>query len=610
MKFFTDWLDQRTGYRKLLEEALREVIPGGSRWRYVWGSALSFAFIFQVITGIFLWMHYSPSAQTAWESVFFIQTQVPFGWLLRGMHHFMADVMMVLLVLHLTQVFIDRAYAAPREVNFIFGVALMGLTLALALTGYLLPWDQKGYWATKVATSIVGLTPVIGPDLQRVVVGGAEYGHHTLTHFFALHAGVLPILFVLLVVGHIALFRRHGIKAKEPYKKPTEFFWPDQVLKDAVAALAVMLAVGFLSVKTNLLNPEAMLGAELTAPADPSNPYPARPEWYFLFLFQFIELPPFRGEGAVLGAIIIPTLTMGFLCLMPFWGRWKVGHFFNTVILLFLAGGVVYLTTVAVLHDRHNESYQHEKEWAEKVAHRAIELASAPGRIPRAGALTLLKDDPYVQGPQIFADKCASCHRYDGHDGMGSTVEDEPSASDLKGFGSRDWVRGILTPDAVGGPKYFGATAHAEGEMVKWVQDNIPDMDPEDLELIITSLSAEAQLPYQAELDAADAEAIEEALENEHLYEMGRTDCHEYHYPDDTVDAPQLTGYASREWTIEFIANPGHERFYGEDNDRMPAYRKDGILSDRQIELVVDWLREDWYRPAVVEDAPLAQSGP
>src|SRR5882672_7663466 len=142
MKAVLDWLDQRTGYRKITHEALYENIPGGSRWRYVWGSTLTFTFAVQVITGIFLWMAYSPSDQTAWESVYYIQNEMQGG-----------------LVLHLMQVIIDGAYRAPREVNFWLGLILMQLVLGLSLTGYLLPWDKKGYWATRVATNLLSVVP-------------------------------------------------------------------------------------------------------------------------------------------------------------------------------------------------------------------------------------------------------------------------------------------------------------------------------------------------------------------------------------------------------------------------------------------------------------------
>ncbi|MBI3414208.1 MAG: cytochrome b N-terminal domain-containing protein, partial [Verrucomicrobia bacterium] len=240
MKSIADWLDERTGFRRLTREALLENVPGGSRWRYVWGSTLTFTLAVQMITGIVLWLAYSPSSQTAWESVYYIQHEMWGGWFLRGLHHYTAQAMNVLLVLHLMQVVIDGAYKAPREVNFWFGVLMLQLVLGLSLTGYLLPWDQKGFWATKVATNIAGITPLIGPALQRIIVGGVDYGHHTLTRFFALHAGVLPAGIIVLLVGHIYVFRRHGVTAKRPLKGPDAPFWPDQVLKDVVACLAVL----------------------------------------------------------------------------------------------------------------------------------------------------------------------------------------------------------------------------------------------------------------------------------------------------------------------------------------------------------------------------------
>ena len=225
MKRLLDWIDDRTGIAKLTREALFESVPGGARWRYVWGSTLSFAIMIQFITGIFLWMAYSPSATTAWESVYYIQNEMSYGWLLRGIHHWTAQIMVVLLLLHLVQVVIDSAYRAPREFNFWFGVILLFITLAISLTGYLLPWDQKGFWATKVATNLAGIVPFIGDDIQKVIIGGSDYGHHTLTRFFALHAGVLPGALVALIVVHIYLFRRHGITEAKPATRAVALYY-------------------------------------------------------------------------------------------------------------------------------------------------------------------------------------------------------------------------------------------------------------------------------------------------------------------------------------------------------------------------------------------------
>ncbi|MCA9071740.1 MAG: cytochrome b N-terminal domain-containing protein, partial [Planctomycetaceae bacterium] len=235
MKKFLDWLDHRTGMRDLMHEALYERIPGGARWRYVWGSTLVFTFVLQMITGFFLWTAYSPSAQTAWESVYYINEVMTLGRIVRGMHHFAAQAMVVLMALHLMQVIIDGAYKAPREINFWLGIILMQIVLGLSLTGYLLPWDQKGYYATKVSTNIASATPVVGEQVQQLVQGGTEYGHHTLTRFFALHTGLLPFLLLSFLGLHIYVFRRHGITVPDEERAPATTFWPDQVLKDAVA---------------------------------------------------------------------------------------------------------------------------------------------------------------------------------------------------------------------------------------------------------------------------------------------------------------------------------------------------------------------------------------
>src|SRR5437899_2088832 len=404
-----DYVDHRTGCRKLVHEALYENVPGGARWRYVWGSTLTFALAVQFITGIFLWMGYSPSSQTAWESVYYIQDVMAGGWLLRGLHHFMAHAMIVLLVLHLMQVVIDGAYKAPREVNFWFGVMLLQLVLALSLTGYLLPWDQKGYWATKVATNLVVAVPWVGPGLQKLIIGGPDYGHLTLTRFFALHAGLIPGLIVGLLTAHTYLFRRHGLTAKLPKRRPDSAFWPDQVLKDAVACLAVLAAVLFLIVRHRLTSSHGPLGAELGAPADPSEPYSAaRPDWYFLFLFQFLKF--FPGGTELWGAIVIPGLIMLVIFLMPLIGRWNLGHRFNIGLLFALLGGAGLLTYLAMAEDRHNANYREAAKAAEEEAQRVRVLAQSPAGIPPEGAVTLLRNDPLTQGPKLFAQKCASCH--------------------------------------------------------------------------------------------------------------------------------------------------------------------------------------------------------
>ena len=557
-----------------------------------------FALFVQLVTGIILWMAYSPNATGAWESVYFIQYEMTGGWMLRGIHHYMAQITTVLLILHLMQVVIAGAYEAPREINFWFGLGLLGLVLGLSLTGYLLPWDEKGYWATKVATSIASISPVIGPELQRTLIGGADYGHHTLTRFFALHAGVLPLAMIGLIAGHVFLFRRHGVTTEQPPRGRDGVFWPDQVLKDAVACLAVMAVVMFLVLRTG--------GAHLGAPADPTEPYAAaRPDWTFMFLFQWLKYFPAGME--VLGAIIIPGIIAGLVALMPFIGRWRLGHRFNLGLLLAVLAGAGLLTRMAYAQDGADPAFQAAKAGAEATAERVKELARAPTGIPPTGALSLLRSDPLVQGPRIFASSCASCHRFDGHDGLGGTPTDPPSAPDLKGFASRDWIEGLLDPERIETDAYFGGTAFARGRMVRFVTRQVARFDAErqvGLESIIAALSAEANLPMQVDVDRSESAAIAAGRAMMSDSTINCTRCHAFYDAGrEEPVGPDLTGYGSREWLLAFMENPAHPQFYGDRNDRMPAFGADGVLSEHDLGLVVDWLREDWYRETATTDS-------
>ena len=445
MKALLAWLDHRTGIKGLLHEALYERVPGGARWRYVWGSTLVFTLTLQMISGIFLWSAYSPSAQTAWESIYYIQEHMFLGWMVRGIHHFAAQAMVVLMALHLLQVIIDGAYKAPREINFWLGLVLMQIVLGLSLTGYLLPWDQKGYYATQVATEIAGATPLVGPQVQQVIQGGPSYGHHTLTRFFALHTGVLPAALIAFLALHIYVFRRHGITVPDPKHAPDTTFWPDQILKDAVACFAVLATVMGLSYYFH--------GAELSAPANPAEAYSAaRPEWYYLFLFRFLKFEAVEHFGLAFGAIYVPGLLMLILTLMPIIAWWKGGHRFNVAFIALVSIAAIGLTVLAMVEDKNNESHQAAVREATVDGHRTVELAKAYG-IPIDGALGLRRTDPLTQGPRIFAKTCAACHRYDGHNGMdrpvvqsenGKEVPAPPTAADLGNFGSREWMTAIL----------------------------------------------------------------------------------------------------------------------------------------------------------------------
>jgi ubiquinol-cytochrome c reductase cytochrome b subunit len=628
MSRIADWFDHRTGYRRVVHDALYEHIPGGARWRYCWGSTLVFCFVTQVVTGVILWAAYSPSTQTAWESVYYIQHVMTAGWLLRGVHHFMAYAMVVLLALHFLQVVIDGAYRAPREINFWIGLILMQIVLAMALTGYLLPWDQKGYWATKVATSMISLVPSIGAELERLVVGGSEYGHHTLTRFFALHAGVLPGLLLAFLAMHVALFRRHGLKAREPYRAADTSFWPDQVLRDAVMCLAVLCVVLVLVLHNYVGADESVpltqqLGAPLGAPADPAESYSAaRPEAYFLFLFQTLKY--LEAFPPVIGAIVVPEVVLLALFLMPLIGHWELGHRFNVVWSIALLAAICALTGISYYADHNGRTPESQHFLAavaetEANAERAVQLAGSPQGIPPTGALDMLSSDPKSRGPKLFRQHCAACHSHFDPAGRDSPdqriVNDEPTAANLWRFGSRAWVAGLLNPETITGPNYFGKTAFAEGEMVTAVKDKIGEaatgLEGEELaafrrkvEDVTFAVSAEAKLAYQ-DADPSDAVTVRIAAGREALVNhFACTDCHKFHDGGALGSAPDLTGYASREWLRAFISDPAHERFYRDTNDRMPRFAPAGEdaaetarLTPQKLDVLVSWLRREWYEP-------------
>ncbi len=638
MTTLANWFDSRTGYRHFMREVLLEPIPGGARWRYVWGSTLVFTFTVQVITGLFLWTAYSPSAQTAWESVYFIQDVMAYGWLVRGIHHYSAQAMVVLMALHLIQVIFDGAYRAPREINFWLGLILMQIVFGLALTGYLLPWDQKGYYATQVSTEIMGAAPVVGPLLQQLVQGGARYGHHTLTRFFAMHAGLLPIMLSMFLGLHIYMFRRHGLTVRRPNYRPQTTFWPDQVLRDAVACLgvlAVVLACVFFK------------GTELSAPADPSEPYSAaRPEWYFLFLFRFLKFQSVEHYGLAFGAIYVPTAILLIFVLMPLLGRWKAGHAFNVAFMFVLMTGIAGLTGLAAYEDRHNADFQLAVNEADRTGERAVALARRPEMIPVAGAVTLLRDDPFSQGPKIFAANCSSCHRYDGTDGTGrkvtvaaatstsdkssddARIEAPATAADLGNFGSRDWIRSVLmdfkqhfAPLKNSVDKKVAEDLIANGEMADWSETN---------KGLLSDPANQPSLDALVEFLASQSGRIPQTTEQKDLVDKGRTifetgglvkgklsancvDCHSIAAATGKKgagkdgSAPALAGYASVEWLKRFVADPGRPENYGEHN-HMPAFKE--RLSDRESDLLARWLVGDYYHTPETKTAAASGSSP
>ena len=240
-----DWLDERTGIKEITREALDEPIRGGARWAYVFGSVLLFLFAIQVVTGIFLSLYYAPTADHAHASVSYIQKAVPGGALLRGLHHYGATAMVIVAVAHLAQTFLFGAYKNKRELLWGAGVMMLLIILAFSFTGYLLPWDQAAYFATKVGTNIAGEIPVVGPAQQRIMLGGNDLTTVTLSRFFTTHVFLLPLALAGLVGLHLYLFRRATPAGPfhNRHDKKIERFYPKQAFKDSIAILICFVAL-------------------------------------------------------------------------------------------------------------------------------------------------------------------------------------------------------------------------------------------------------------------------------------------------------------------------------------------------------------------------------
>ena len=307
-----DWLDSRTGFRALLKHLLDEPIPSGVGWWFVTGSILLFLLAVQLLTGVALAFFYSPSPDTAYESVRFIMERVTFGRLLRGLHFFGASFIVIAAIVHMLRVVAFGSYKKPREVNWMVGVLLLLIILGFALTGYLLPWDQKAYWATTVTINIAGSVPLVGGFLSGLLKGGTALGALTLMRWYAAHVFLLPACLIVFTIAHIYLMRRHGISGpvKAAPGPPTPFY-PYHAIKDT-AAVAVVFAL--------LLTVAVVFNAPLDAVANPTDAaYVPRPERYFMSLFELLKYFPGRLEPVA--TVVIPGLVVILLFFLPFLDR-------------------------------------------------------------------------------------------------------------------------------------------------------------------------------------------------------------------------------------------------------------------------------------------------
>jgi cytochrome b6 len=316
---FYHWLDERVHLGELVEFMDKKSVPmhRGSLWYYFGGVTL-FLFIVQVVTGILLLLYYKGSEQLAFESIQFLMSKVSFGWLIRSVHSWSANLFVLSAMIHMFSVFFERAYRFPRELTWLTGMLMFFLALGFGFSGYLLPWNELAFFATKVGTEIVGVVPFIGKPLMVLLRGGPEVSGATLSRFFGFHVAVLPGIFVVLLTLHLLLVQRQGMSS--PFGKEGEMkampFFPNFLLRDLLLWLIVLNLLAILAV---------FFPWELGRKADAFASAPAgiRPEWYFLYMFQTLKFFPAKiwvMDGEVLGIGLFGIA--GILwTIVPFWDR-------------------------------------------------------------------------------------------------------------------------------------------------------------------------------------------------------------------------------------------------------------------------------------------------
>ena len=342
-----DWLSDRVGLEPVRHMVEEKTVPvhRHSAWYYFGGMTLFF-FLVQVGTGILLMLYYRPSSEEAYESVQFLMTQVPFGWLIRSIHSWSANLMIAAAFVHLFSVFFLKSYRPPRELTWASGFLVLVLGMGFGFSGYLLPWNKLAYFATRVGTDVAGVMPVVGPFMVRFLRGGDHVTGGTLSRFYGWHVAILPAMTTILLGLHLLLVQRHGMsqpvsEEKTAGRRRPMRFVPDFLLRDLFGWTLALGALASLA---------ALFPWELGEKADPYAPAFAniKPEWYFMFMFQTLKFVPGGIEYEAL-PIIGFSLIGALAFLVPFLDRGITRNGRSPVFTLIGAVAVVAMVTLTAI---------------------------------------------------------------------------------------------------------------------------------------------------------------------------------------------------------------------------------------------------------------------
>jgi len=533
MRTVIDWLEHRTGLESAVKNFLYEDIPASAGWHQIIGSMALFFFVIQVFTGAMLAFNYAPTPGEAYNSVKYIMTDLTAGPLIRGLHHWGASMMLIIVVLHMIQVFIYGAYKKPREATWMVGVTLLLITLAFGLTGYLLPWDNRAYWGTVVTTQIASQAPIAGPYLLRLLGSQGAVGNVTFSRFYALHTVLLPPLTIIIIGVHIYLVRKHGVAAAPGDSAPKRKFFPEQVFKDTVG-----IAIAFIILFVMAIVAKVPL-ERLADPTDTA--YIPRPEWYFLFLFQFLKF--FKGPLEVVGSVVLPGVAVLTLFLIPFIDRGPMLRLgkrtFAMALVVLAAIAWTGLTTAAVVTTPKN---QESAEDTETPATETPEATATTSAAQLAAWQRLTPEE--LTGLGIFKKQgCTGCHPGAGQSGIGPDLTRIPA-------GQRN-VAWLV-------PHFKNPSKIVPGSAMPPVDLSAPDLNA--LSLFVLTLTPQNEAALLAAPDFVTQGAM--------VYQMNHCNaCHQIHGVGSTL-APALDGVGlrhDRAWLEKHFADP-------------PSVSKDSIM--------------------------------
>jgi len=550
MKAVTDFLEDRLGLVRAWSAVADRSVSGGPRVLNVFAPLLLYLFVQQAVLGVALATYYSPSATDAWASTAYIQDQVAMGWFVRGLHYHGASAMVVLAGAWLTALAFTRAFRPPWEPTWVAVVGVCGLALALGLSGNPLPWDQAGYWGIQVELGIAEETPG-GSAIRRLIQGGSDAGNLTILRLYVVHVFVLPLVLAALLAVVFKQRRIHGDAGSPGEPARACAYFPGQLFLDVVAMTLLSIVLVLLTVKTH--------GAELLGPADPTENFQARPEWYFLALYKLRML--FEGPLEPVATMVIPGGIVMFLLALPVVDRYagRASPWIARVGVGLVMTGMLLLTGVGIVSDERNEEYQKSLAATHKSAEQARKYA-LEGVVPLGGPAVFF-NDPEYQVRQLYKEHCQGCHMIDGVGGE--------EAPDLTDYSSRAWI-GALIRNA-DDPRFFGATKF-KGEMEPYPEADLPEEQFVAVREYVVSLMKDPDVV----VDAALAKKGKDLWDDE----LDCNSCHEVE-PGGEGDGPNLLDHGSTAWVMRVIRDSSKPDLFGS-KAQMPKF--EGKLSDAEIE--------------------------